>query len=124
MEGGEIAAKTIGEAFRIGRFDAQTLSVYQDRWMNEFGSKFGMAETASKLMARYPELVDSMAKVANDRGDDFFFAWADIMMGEAPWTNFLRPKIALPMALSAFRELWMQRWSPLTGARSRPRVSA
>jgi hypothetical protein len=83
-----------------------------------------MAETASKLMARYPELVDSMAKVANERGDDFFFAWADIMMGEAPWSNFLKPKIALPLALGAFRELWTQRWSPLAGARSRQRASA
>jgi len=124
MEGGEIAAKTLREAFRAGRFDPETLSVYQDRWMNEFGSKFGMAETASKLMARYPELVDSMAKVANERGDDFFFAWADIMMGEAPWSKLLRPKIALPMALGAFRELWTQRWSPLGGARFRPRPSA
>ena len=123
MEGGEIAAKTLQEAFSAGRFDAQTLSLYQDRWMNEFGNKFGMAETASKLMARYPELVDSMAKVANQRGDDFFFAWADIMMGEAPWSDFLRPKIALPMALGALRELWTQRWSPLTGARSHQRAS-
>jgi hypothetical protein len=63
-------------------------------------------------MARYPELVDSMAKVANARGDEFFFAWADIMMGEAPWSAFLQPKLAIPMATAAIRELWSQRLSP------------
>jgi hypothetical protein len=52
-----------------------------------------------------------MAKVANERGDDFFFAWADIMMGEAPWSDFLKPKLAIPMALAALRELWSQRFS-------------
>jgi hypothetical protein len=64
-------------------------------------------------MARYPELVDSMAKVANTRDDAFFFAWADIMMGEAPWSAFLKPKLAIPLAAAAARELWTQRLSPL-----------
>ncbi|KPK16639.1 MAG: hypothetical protein AMJ62_04640 [Myxococcales bacterium SG8_38] len=118
MEGAEKAADTLAEAFRAGRFDADFLSVYQDKWHGEFGHKFGFAKTASRLMARYPELVDTMAKVANERGDDFFFAWADIMMGEAPWSDFLKPKLAVPMAAAAARELLTQRWSR---ARSRLR---
>lgn len=113
MEGAEKAAETLIEAFRVGRFDEQFLSAYQDKWHKEFGHKFGLAEKASQLMARYPELVDSMAKVANERDDEFFFAWADIMMGEAPWSAFLRPKLAIPMAAAAIRELWAQRFSPL-----------
>ena len=64
-------------------------------------------------MARYPELVDSMARVANERDDEFFFAWADIMMGEAPWSDFLKPRLAIPLAATAIRELWTQRLSPL-----------
>ena len=64
-------------------------------------------------MARYPEFVDAMARVANERDDEFFFAWADIMMGEAPWTDFLKPKLALPLGGAAIRELWEQRLSPL-----------
>jgi geranylgeranyl reductase family protein len=112
MEGAEKAADTLVEAFRAGRFDAQFLSAYQEAWHREFGHKFGLAKRASRLMARYPELVDSMARVANERGDDFFFAWADIMMGEAPWSAFLKPQLALPMAASALRELWVQRFSP------------
>jgi geranylgeranyl reductase family protein len=113
MEGAEQAAQTLVEAFRVGRFDERFLSSYQDKWHREFGRKFGLAEKASQLMARYPELVDSMAKVANTRDDAFFFAWADIMMGEAPWSAFLKPKLAIPLAAAAVRELWTQRLSPL-----------
>ncbi|MFZ1862939.1 MAG: NAD(P)/FAD-dependent oxidoreductase [Polyangiales bacterium] len=119
MEGAEKAAETLVAAFASGRFDAQFLSAYQDAWQREFGDKFGLAEKASRLMARYPELVDSMAKVANDRGDEFFFAWADIMMGEAPWSDFLKPKLAVPMARAAVRELLTQRVSRMRG-RLRP----
>jgi geranylgeranyl reductase family protein len=111
MEGAEEAAGTLTEAFRVGRFDEQFLAAYQNKWHQEFGHKFALAAKASLLMARYPELVDAMAKVANERGDDFFFAWADIMMGEAPWSDFLKPKLAFPMARAALRELWSQRFS-------------
>jgi flavin-dependent dehydrogenase len=113
MEGAEKAAETLIHAFRVGRFDEQFLSAYQDAWHKEFGNKFPLAEKASQLMARYPELVDSMARVANERDDAFFFAWADIMMGEAPWSDFLKPKLALPLAAAALREIWNQRVSPL-----------
>jgi len=113
MEGAEKAAETLIEAFSVGRFDERYLAAYQGKWHEEFGSKFGLAKKASQLMARFPELVDSMAKVANERDDAFFFAWADIMMGEAPWSEFLKPKLALPMAAAAIRELWNQRLSPL-----------
>jgi geranylgeranyl reductase family protein len=113
MEGAEKAAETLIEAFKVGRFDERFLSAYQDECHKEFGHKFRLAEKASQLMARYPELVDSMAKVANERDDEFFFAWADIMMGEAPWSAFLKPKLAIPMAAAAFRELWAQRLSPM-----------
>jgi hypothetical protein len=65
------------------------------------------------LMARLPELVDSMARVANERDDEFFFAWADIMMGEAPWSDFLKPKLAIPLAAASVRELVTQRLLPL-----------
>jgi menaquinone-9 beta-reductase len=115
MEGAEKAAETLVEAFRVGRLDERFLSAYQVKWHKEFGSKFGLAKRASRLMARFPELVDSMAKVANERDDAFFFAWADIMMGEAPWSEFLKPKLAIPMAAAAIRELWTQRVSPLRG---------
>jgi flavin-dependent dehydrogenase len=113
MEGAEQAAETLAEAFRVGRFDERFLSTYQDKWHREFGHKFGLAEKASQLMARYPELVDSMAKVANERDEAFFFAWADIMMGEAPWSAFLKPKLAIPLAAAALHEIWTQRLSPL-----------
>lgn len=115
MEGAEKAAETLAEAFRTGQLEARFLSGYQEMWHREFGAKFGLARKASRWMARYPELVDSMAKVANERGDDFFFAWADIMMGEAPWSDFLKPKLAVPMASAAIREIWAQRLSPSRG---------
>jgi flavin-dependent dehydrogenase len=115
MEGAEKAADMLAAAFAAGRFESQFLSAYQDAWQREFGHKFGLAKKASRLMARYPELIDSMAKVANERGDDFFFAWADIMMGEAPWSDFLKPKLAIPMAAAAAKELWEQRFSPSRG---------
>ncbi len=35
------------------------------------------------------------------------------MMGEAPWSAFLKPKLAIPLATAALRELWTQRLSPL-----------
>lgn len=113
MEGAEKAADTLTAAFRAGRFDEAFLASYEDACHKEFAHKFRIAEKASQLMARYPELVDSMAKVANERDDAFFFAWADIMMGEAPWSEFLKPKLAVPLAAAALRELWDQRFSPL-----------
>jgi geranylgeranyl reductase family protein len=113
MEGAEKAAETLIHAFRVGRFDEAFLSAYQDRWHKEFGHKFPIAERASLLMARLPELVDSMARVANERDDEFFFAWADIMMGEAPWSDFLKPKLAIPLAAASVRELVTQRLLPL-----------
>ncbi len=64
-------------------------------------------------MARYPELVDPMAKVANERDDEFCFVWADIIICEAPWNALLRPKLAIPLAAAAVRELWTQRLPPL-----------
>lgn len=113
MEGAEKAAETLLQAFRVGRFDEEFLSAYQDEWHREFGHKFPLAKKASQLMARYPELVDSMARVANERDAEFFFAWADIMMGEAPWSNFLKPRLALPLAAASIRELVTQRLLPL-----------
>ncbi len=113
MEGAERAAETLVEAFRVGRFDERFLSAYQDACHREFAHKFPLARKASELMARYPELVDSMARVANERDDEFFFAWADIMMGEAPWSHFLKPKLALPLAAASIRELVTQRLLPL-----------
>lgn len=113
MEGAKKAADTLASAFRIGRFDSSFLASYQDAWTQEFGRKFPLARAASKLMARYPELVDSMARVANARDDEFFFAWADIMMGEAPWSDFLKPRLAVPLATAAMRELATQRLSLL-----------
>jgi geranylgeranyl reductase family protein len=112
MEGAEKAAETLAAAFQAGRFDEAFLSSYQDQCQKEFAYKFPIAEKASRLMARYPELVDSMARVANERDDEFFFAWADIMMGEAPWSDFLKPKLAIPLATQALREVWTQRLSP------------
>ena len=120
MEGAEHAARVLAEAFRVGRFDALFLAAYQEKCNREFGHKFPFAARASQLMARYPELVDAMARVANEHDDEFFFAWADIMMGEAPWTDFLKPKLALPLAAASVRELWAQRLSPL---RDRTRAS-
>lgn len=113
MEGAEKAAKTLIEAFARGRFDERFLSAYQSKWQDEFGGKFPLARRASQLMARYPELVDTMARVANERDEAFFFAWADIMMGEAPWSHFLKPKLALPLAAAALREIWAQRIVPV-----------
>lgn len=113
MEGAEKAADTLVNAFHAGRFDAEHLSSYHKAWNREFGHKFPLARRASRLMARYPELVDSMARVANTRDDAFFFAWADIMMGEAPWSDFLKPKLAVPLARAAIVELVTQRILPL-----------
>jgi geranylgeranyl reductase family protein len=122
MEGAEKAADTLTSAFRAGRFDASFLASYQIAWMQEFGHKFPLAKAASQLMARYPELVDSMARVANTRDDEFFFAWADIMMGEAPWSDFLKPRLAVPLATAAMREIFTQRLLPLRQRFSLSRV--
>jgi len=35
------------------------------------------------------------------------------MMGEAPWSNFLKPKLALPLAAASLREIVTQRLLPL-----------
>ena len=113
MEGAQRAAEALVEAFRVGRFDERFLSSYQQACHREFAHKFPLAEKASRLMARCPELVDSMARVANERDDEFFFAWADIMMGEAPWSDFLKPKLAIPLAAASIRELVTQRLLPL-----------
>jgi geranylgeranyl reductase family protein len=106
MDAGQAAADTLMEAFAEGRFDEAFLARYQQRWKRMFGSKFPIAARAAQLMGRRPELVDAMAMVTQERGMDFFLAWADVMTGEAAWTTFLRPRIAVPMAVEVVRQLW------------------
>lgn len=66
-------------------------------------------------MARMPELVDTLAVVAQEKGPEFFLAWADMMTGEASWSKMLQPQMAVPLTAELGRQIWEKRGASLWG---------
>ena len=60
----------------------------------------------ARFCGRYPVFLDACAEVAKRRGPGFLAEWATVMTGAKPKRYFLRPGLALPIALEAGRQMW------------------
>jgi geranylgeranyl reductase family protein len=108
MDGGQLAADTLREAFAAGDLSERFLGRYHDRWMKAFGRDFYWSKKIVGFYAKRPLLIDGYVEAARRRGPEFFIDWAKIMTGAVPKTHFLKPRMAMPILLATTR-LWWRR---------------
>src|SRR5262249_36537192 len=106
MDGAEIAAETLREAFDADNFSARFLKRYHDRWRKAFGRDFDWSARMARVYARHPGLIDATASLVERRGASFLVDWAEIMTGGKPKTSFLRPRVVVPLLGEAVRRWW------------------
>lgn len=97
MDAAEIAAETIEEALAANDLSQRFLKRYHRRWMSSFGWDFYWSLKMTQVLTRHPGLLEASAAAINRLGGDAFAEWGDLMTGEKPKLNFLRPRIVLPI---------------------------
>ena len=107
MDGAEIAAATLDEAFAAGDWSARRLRQYQQSWMRAFGRDFRWSRLMALTCARYPGLLDASAALVRRRGAEFLAVWAEIMTGVRPKRSLLAPSLVGPLAAAIARQWWM-----------------
>ena len=105
MIAGRIAAETIHELLRKGDLSESACALYHERWQQAFGREFPASAMAARLSFRMPAMLDAANVVAQRRGDAFMQEFGAAMTGVAPKTTFLKPGVALPLAVELARQL-------------------
>lgn len=107
MEAGKLSAQFLEKAIKQGNYSRDLMSIFQDIWMDKFGSDFkwsvpwisGQSQfhqcslsnffhahsrswLMCKLLYRFPILIDAATMAVIRKGDDFLMKWADIMTGK------------------------------------------
>ncbi len=113
MDAGEIAAKTLEEAFEKNDFSESMLKLYQKRWMKSFGKDFKWSSRMVKVLARMPIFLDAFAYLCNKKGVKYLLRWATIMTGSEPKLTFFKPNLAFPLLLATIK-LKISRYKPNT----------
>jgi geranylgeranyl reductase family protein len=103
MDGAEIAAETINEAFKKKKFTKRFFKRYQKRWMRSFGRDFKWSKRMAKFCAKYPIFLDAFASLSNKKGDSYMIKWGKIMTGSQRKINFFLPHLALPLFFEALK---------------------
>lgn len=106
MDAAEIAAETVKEAFATGNFSEPFLKRYHDRWMRSFGWDFQWSRWMSQACGRFPIFLDACAAVTQKKGSKFLAEWGEAMTGARPKSEFLKPKLLLPILLETGRQLF------------------
>lgn len=109
MMGGKAAGQTLLDMRRTGDFSKRSTKVYYNRWMKAFGHDFNMSRYAANLIYRYPIFLDACAQEMHRKGDAMMSKWAEVMTCMQPKTYFLRPDVALPLAVATVREFISQK---------------
>lgn len=104
MDGAEIAAQTLGEAFAAGDYRAGFLKRYHDRWRRAFGRDFFWSRHMAHWYARHPSALDACAALMQRRGPAFLAAWAEVMTGGRSKRAFLRPQLLFPLLVEMARQ--------------------
>jgi menaquinone-9 beta-reductase len=107
MDAAEIAAQTLGEAFKAGDFRASFLRRYHERWQKRFGRDFFWSRKMAQACVRFPLFLDAFAAASKRRGPEFLARWAAVMTGARPKRHFLRPGVMLPILWEAGRQ-WLK----------------
>jgi len=109
MIGGKLAAQTIHELFARGDFSERACQAYHTRWMAAFGRDFQASAAGARMIYRLPLLLDAANLVAQRKGDAFMAEFGAAMTGVKPKTTFLKPGVALPMAIEVVRQIFKQK---------------
>lgn len=116
MIGGKLAAQTIHELFASGDFSERACQVYHTRWMAAFGRDFRASAAGARMIYRLPLLLDAANVVAQRKGDAFMAEFGAAMTGVKPKTTFLKPGVAIPMAIEVLRQIVRQKvWRSSSG---------
>lgn len=114
MDGAEIAAGTLAEAFETGNLGEPFLQRYHRCWMAAFGRDFRWSGVMARAYVRYPVLLDASAEMMRRRGSAYFMEWAEAMTGLKPKRTLVGPRVVA----SVLREVARLRWtgSPASAA--------
>jgi len=94
MMSGRDAAETLIAMKKEGDFSNASCASYEDRWTNSFGYDFDMSVAASRLIYRFPILLDACAHLMQIKGDEMMSTWAKIMTGYLQKDVFFQPTLA------------------------------
>jgi geranylgeranyl reductase family protein len=108
MDGAEIAATTLAEAFAAGDYRASFLQRYQHRWWRAFGRDFFWSRQMARWYTRYPIFLDACATLMQRRGAPFLAEWGEVMTGGQPKKAFFRPRWVGPLLIEVARQWWQQ----------------
>jgi menaquinone-9 beta-reductase len=97
MDGAEIAANALEEAFAENDLSARSMRRYHERWRAAFGRDFDWSARAARMCARYPMLLDAGAALMQRKGTPFLAEWGEVMTGAKSKSHFLQPRIAMPL---------------------------
>ena len=111
LDGAEIAAQTLDEAFTQRDWSAAFLRRFHNAWMKAFGRDFRWSRTMAGFYTRHPILLDASASLMQKRGAQFLVEWGEVMTGARPKSDFFRPRIALPLAGEVARRWWKAEWA-------------
>lgn len=106
MDGAEIAANTLEEAFAENDLGPRSMKRYHDRWRAAFGRDFDWSTRAARLCARHPMLLDAGAALMQRKGTPFLAEWGEVMTGAKPKSHFLRPRVAMPLMWEVAKQWW------------------
>lgn len=107
MDGAELAAGTLAEAFEAGDLREPFLRRYHRRWMAAFGRDFRWSGAMGRAYVRYPVLLDASAEMMRRRGSAYFMEWAEAMTGLKPKRALVGPRVIA----SVLREVARLRWT-------------
>jgi flavin-dependent dehydrogenase len=107
MDAAEIAAETLREGFAANNLRESMLRRYHDRWMKSFGWDFAWSRWMSQACGRFPIFLDACAAVTQRKGARFLSEWGEAMTGARPKSEFLKPKLLIPILLETGRQ-WMK----------------
>jgi flavin-dependent dehydrogenase len=105
MIAARIAARTLREMLSKNDLSERACAAYHAGWMAAFGREFPASAMAARFTYKVPAMLDAASAVAQRRGDAFMQTFGAAMTGVAPKTTFLKPSVALPLALEIPRQL-------------------
>ena len=108
MIAAELAAETIQEMFARQNFSAEVCSIYQDRWLGQFGRDFAWSAMGAKIIFRFPILLDAACAYGRHKGQSFLDEFGLIMTGVKPKTAFLSPALSIPIGWFLVKEVFWQ----------------
>jgi geranylgeranyl reductase family protein len=97
MDAAEIAADVLVDAVASGDFSEQAMGAYHRRWYDGFGRDFVWSARLARFYRKCPVMIDASALTLQRLKGPFLAQWAEIVTGARPKTDFMKPKMLLPI---------------------------